>query len=76
MAPAVVQSAYPSSHFFHRLRESHEFPVYQAMERLTHAGEAVGYDADVLVWMLDRGMIFEELLELIESKIAGSNKAA
>ena len=62
--------------FLARLRESHEVSVYQAIERLTQAGEAVGFDAHDLIGMLDRGMTFEELLELIESKMESLQNAA
>ncbi len=49
-----------------RLHESHVVSVYEAIERLVQAGEAVGLDANQLLRMLDRGMSFEELLEFIE----------
>ena len=52
-----------------RLHESRDLAVYDAVERLVQAGEAVGLDADTLVRMLDRGMTFAELLELIESRM-------
>jgi hypothetical protein len=54
---------------FRRLGESHEGCVYEAIERLVRAGEVVGLDADGLLRMLDRGMTFEELVELIETKM-------
>jgi hypothetical protein len=41
-----------------------------------HAGEVVGFDAGTLIQMLDRGMTFEELFELIESRMESSQKAA
>jgi hypothetical protein len=74
--PIGTQSANTFEAFFTRLRESHEVSVYEAIERLTHAGEAVGLDAHDLIGMLDRGMTFEELLELIESKMEGLQKTA
>ena len=58
-----------------RLQESHEVSVYDAIERLVKAGEAVGLDADALVRMLDRGMRLEELLELIAVQMEGLRTA-
>ena len=58
-----------------RLQESHEVSVYDAIERLVKAGEAVGLDADGLVRMLDRGMRLEELLELIAAQMEGLRTA-
>ncbi len=76
MVLARTQSANTFEAFLTRLRESHDVSVYEAIERLTHAGEAVGFDAHDLIGMLDRGMTFEELLELIESKMESSETAA
>ncbi len=74
--PVGTQSANTFEALLTRLRESHEVSVYEAIERLTHAGEAVGFDVHDLIGMLDRGMTFEELLELIESKMESSQTAA
>jgi hypothetical protein len=76
MVPARIQSVNTFEVFLTRLRESHEVSVYEAIERLTHAAEAVGFDAHDLIGMLDRGMTFEELLELIESKMESPKQAA
>ncbi len=62
--------------FVSRLHESHDVSVYEAIERLVQAGEAVGLDADKLLRMLDRGMTFEDLLECIEARMEGSQLAA
>lgn len=62
--------------FLARLRECHQVSVYEAIERLVQAGEAVGFDSDALLRMLDQGLTFEQLLELIESKMECSQKAA
>jgi hypothetical protein len=59
-----------------RLHECHELSVYEAIERLVRAAEAVGFDSDALLRMLDRGLTFEELLEFIESKMECLQKAA
>ncbi len=59
-----------------RLHECHELSVYEAIERLVRAGEAVGLDSDTLLRMLDQGLTFEELLDLIESKMECLQKAA
>jgi hypothetical protein len=74
--PVGTQSANTFDPFLTRLRESHDVSVDEAIERLTHAGEAVGFDAHDLIGMLDRGLTFEELLELIESKMESSQAAA
>jgi hypothetical protein len=58
------------------LHESHDVAVYAAIERLVRAGEAIGLDAKSLLRMLDRGMSFEALLTLIESRMEGPPKAA
>ena len=52
-----------------RLHESHELSVYDAIERLVLVGEAVGFRADALVRMLDRGMTLEEMLVLLEARM-------
>lgn len=62
--------------FVARLHESHDLSVYEAIERLVHAGEAVGLGSDILLRMLDQGMTFEELLEFIEAKMECLQKAA
>jgi len=73
---AGTQSTNTFEVFLTRLRESHEVSVYEAIERLVQAGEAVGFDAHDLLRMLDQGMTFEELLELIESKMECQQKAS
>lgn len=59
-----------------RLRESHAVSVYQAIERLVEAGQAVGFDIDDLVRLLDRGKSLQELFELVESKMEQARNAA
>ncbi len=59
-----------------RLGESHELSVYCAIERLVQAADAVEINAETLVRLLDQGMTFAELLELIESKMKTPAKAA
>jgi hypothetical protein len=76
MVPAGTQSANNFKALLTRLHESHEVSVYEAIERLIYAGEAAGFDVHVLIGMLDRGMTFEELLELIESKMQSLQKTA
>jgi hypothetical protein len=66
--PAVDQTIRTLDVLVTRLHESHELSVYDSLERLVLVGEAVGFGADALVRMLDRGMGLEELLELIEGK--------
>ena len=74
--PAGTQIVNTFDAFLIRLRESHEVSVYEAIERLTLAGKTVGFDENALLRMLDRGMTFEELLELIESKMENLQNAA
>ena len=76
MVPAGTQSANNFKALLTRLHESHEVSVYEAIERLIYAGEAAGFDVHDLIGMLDRGMTFEELLELIESKMESLQTAA
>lgn len=74
--PAGTQVVNSFDAFLIRLRESHEVSVYEAIERLALAGKTVGFDENALLQMLDRGMTFEELLELIESKMENLQNAA
>ena len=74
--PIAAQSTNTLDVLLTRLHESHEVSVYQAIERLVQAGEAVGLDAHHLVRMLDQGITFAELLGHIESQMEGSQRAA
>lgn len=74
--PSGSHTVDPLQALVDRLHECHELSVYEAIERLVHAGEAVGLDSDTLLRMLDQGMTFEELLELIESKMECLQAAA
>ncbi len=56
-----------------RLHESHEVSVYEAIERLVQAAGEVGLDDRTLLGMLDQGMTFEGLLELIESQMGSQS---
>jgi hypothetical protein len=76
LVTAGIQSANTFEDVLTHLSESHEVSVYAAIERLVQAGETVGFDTKALVRMLDQGMTFEELLELIESKMECLQKAA
>lgn len=73
---AGVQTVDTLSVFVTRLHESHEVSVYEAVERLVQAGEAVGLDAHTLLRLLDQGMTFEALLACIESRMEGSQRSA
>ncbi len=73
--PAVLQTTNTLDVLLTRLHESHQVSVYEAIERLAQAGEAVGFDAQTLVRMLDRGVTFEELLGLIEAQMECSQRA-
>ena len=76
MPQADSRAVCPFERLFARLHESREVCVYEAIERLVHAGEAVGLEADALLKMLDQGKSFEELLGLIEAKMECEQKAA
>jgi len=67
--PAGNASFYPFDLLLDRLSECHELSAYEAIERLVQTAEAVGFDVDALVRMLDQGTTFEELLEAVELKI-------
>ena len=66
----------PFEQLFIRLHESHEVCVYEAVERLVHAGAEVGLEEGALLRMLDQGKSFEELLDLIQFKMGSEQKAA
>lgn len=53
-----------------RLHEAHHVSAYEAVDRLVRAGETAGFDVNALLGMLDQGIDFRELLELIVSKSA------
>jgi len=74
--PSGTQALNTFDVFLQRLHESHDVSVYEAIERLVRAGEAVGFDGDDLLRILDQGLSFEELLELIESRMESSETAA
>ena len=59
-----------------RLHESHDLSAYEAVERLVHAGEAAGFDTDTLLRMLDHGVAFQKLLELIAAKATSVSEDA
>ena len=75
MEPSQSQASKTFEGFLARLHEAHELSVYEAIERLVQAGEAVGLDATALLRLLDRGMTFEKLLEVIESKMESKTAA-
>jgi len=58
------------------LHEAHEVSAYEAVERLVLAAEAAGLDTDTLLGMLDQGIAFQKVLDLIVSKARYSQKAA
>ncbi len=74
--PAGTESADTIEILLTRLHECHEVAVYEAIERLVQGAKAVGLDAHALVQMLDQGKTFEEVLEVIESKLEDRQKAA
>lgn len=76
MVPSRTQPVTTFEVFLTQLREAHELSVYEAIERLVQSAEAAGLDADTLLRLLARGMTFEQLLELIESKMKCSQAVA
>jgi hypothetical protein len=76
MVPARTQPVTTFEVFLTQLREAHELSVYEAIERLVQSAEAAGFDSDTLLRLLARGMTFEQLLELIESKMKCSQAVA
>ena len=73
--PAVDQTSRVLDVLAARLHESHELSVYDAIERLVSVGEAVGFRADALVRMLERGMTLEEMLVLLEGRMECMERA-
>jgi hypothetical protein len=61
---------------FTRLHGAREVCVYEAIERLVQAGEEVGLSVETLIQMLDGGVTLEELLDLIEARMAARVAAA
>lgn len=76
MAPTAAHRPSAFEGLFTRLGESHEVSVYEAIERLVQAAEAVGFSDKDLLRMLDQGLTLEDLLELIEARMLGSLRAA
>ncbi len=74
--PAATEPANAIEILLSRLHECREAAVYEAIERLMQAAKAVGLDAYALVQMLDQGKTFEEVLEVIESKLEDLQEAA
>ncbi len=73
--PTATHTASSLEALFNRLPESHDLSAYEAIERLLRVGETVGLDGHALVRLLDRGMTFEEMLELIAAKSESSEAA-
>jgi hypothetical protein len=58
------------------LHESHDVAAYEAVERLLYTAEDAGVDTQALLRMLDQGIAFQNVLDLIISKAKSSQKAA
>jgi hypothetical protein len=58
------------------LHESHDVSAYEAVERLLYTAQAAGVDTQALLRMLDQGIAFQNVLDLIISKAKSSQKAA
>ncbi len=76
MSPATTQTINDFEASFSRLHEFHDASAYEAIERLVKAGEVVGLDESALMRMLDRGLTFAQLLEVIGSKMEGLQRVA
>jgi len=74
--PVRTQPRYPVEAVLAVLQESHDVSAYEAVERLVYTAEAAGFDPNRLLAMLDHGMAFQEVLELIVSKAKYSQKTA
>lgn len=74
--PTGTQPRYPVEAVLNGLHESHNVSAYHAVERLVYSAEAAGLNPDALLAMIDRGMAFEKVLELIGSKAKCSQKVA
>lgn len=70
--PAVHQIPDTLDVLLARLHESHDVPVYEAVERLVQAAESVGINADELIRMLGRGIPLVGILELIADRMGSS----
>ena len=73
--PTAIHTVSSLEVLFNRLRETHDLSAYEAIERLVWVGGTVGLDGHALVRLLDRGMTFEEMLELIAAKLESSEAA-
>jgi len=74
--PAGTQPRYPVEAVLTVLHETHDLSAYEAVGRLVYAAEAAGFDPDALLAMIDQGIAFEKVLELIVSKAKSSQEAA
>jgi len=50
--------------------------AYEAVERLVYAADAAGFNGEALLAMIDTGIAFEAVLELIASKAKCLQKVA
>ncbi|HUJ93981.1 MAG TPA: hypothetical protein VLW84_01855 [Terriglobales bacterium] len=55
---------------FQSLHEVRDLAVFDAIERLVQAGEQAGFTPQDLCAMLNQGMTFSDVLDLIEARIA------
>ena len=74
--PAGIQSRYPVEAVLNVLHESHNVSAYHAVERLVYTAEAAGLNPDALLAMINQGIAFEKLLEMIVGKTSCSQKVA
>jgi hypothetical protein len=72
---ARQQPVNPLDFLLTRLNESRQVSVYAAIERLMQGGEAVGFSAQKLGQMLDRGVTLEELFQMIESEMERAQRS-
>ena len=74
--PTGTQPRYPIENVLTVLHESHCVSAYEAVERLVYAADAAGFNGEALLAMIDTGIAFEAVLELIASKAKCLQKVA
>lgn len=74
--PVGAQPRYPVEAVLTVLHETHNLSAYEAVERLVYAAEAAGFNANTILAMIDQGMAFEKVLDLVVSKAECSQKVA
>ena len=74
--PVGTQHRYPVEAVLTLLNESHDVSAYEAVERFVYAAEAGGFNVGALLAMIDEGIAFETVLELVVERVNCSQKVA